>query len=620
MKKHYSICRLGLSFCLATLLAGCHVQQGPKLTSGQVVAKRSSVTATAYLQQAKDAPSEERATLLLQAVGTLLAAGNKTEAARLMKNLSGQPLTQESATQLQLLQAKLNLEQNHPGTAKWILLGLKTDGVDDPAAINRSRDQLLVQVYQAEGRWLLGIQAQAKLIGELDEGEEKSNRVLTLWNQLSSQPVLRLHQWLAQVPDQSASAGWLNLAIIMQEDRLASRNWFNDLAKWQQEFPQHAAASLIPKAPKLAEIVDKKTDGPRKIVLLLPLTGPHAKQGEAIRRGFYAAYFNQRQQAGAQTTRVQVYDTNQVSMGILLNRIREQHITAVVGPLLKKNVQELLAKPALGVPVLALNAANQTQKDVIQFSLSPEASMDQLTAGIAAAKRWRVAVLAPSSALGDRSLERLRSDWGYYHGDLVGVFRYGKASTYAAGIRELLNINQAVARKQQLRRAINKKFRFVAHGRKDIDAFVLIGNRMAAQSLRPLLDFYFAGKVPVYSTAQLVKGLRQSKHSTDLNGIQFLAAPWLVAPANRLPRRNAVIRSELQKTWPNSTRKNALLYAMGVDAYFVMGRFQMLRSVPNSSYFGETGVLTVDSNGRIFPRLLWAQFQRGKVKLLNKHG
>lgn len=596
--------------CLAGILAGCQTQRPSTFTSQQRIAKRPSVTAATYLQQAKRAEGDKKFSLLLLASDAALANGNLRQAKKLLRRLADQELSEQQVLRLRLLQAEYQLASNHPARAKSILLRSRDA---DLFGLGQQRQRLLVQAYQRLGQRLMAIKTEVYVLRQVRDPAERNREMIGLWEQLSSQPLSQLQHWVVQVPADSPIAGWLRLAMIMREDEIASPEWYRDLNQWREGFPNHLATALIPSGP-----AKSTARQPERIALLLPLTGPHAVQGEAVRRGFYAAYFQQRDKQGAQAPVLQVYDTNEAPIATLLQRVQEQRMTEIVGPLLKPNLQTLLQQPPKGIPVLALNSVAKNAAGVVQFSLAPESSVDQLAAGMAAAKRWRVAVLAPNNALGERLLQRFRGDWSQYHGDVVGVFRYEKTAGYAAGVQRLLNIDQANARKKRLQRVLGKKLRFLADRRQDIDAILLIGDRSAAQSLKPLLSFYFAGNLPVYTTSQLVDSPGKHRRLADLNGLQFLATPWQAIPLAKIPLPIGQIRAQLQQTWPRSTRKNAQFYAMGVDAYFVLQRLPMLQSMPNFSYFGETGLLSMDVNHRIYPRLLWAKLAGGKTQLLDR--
>ena len=613
METHYLKVRLGLSLCFAGLLPGCQLQhEQASLASEQVIAKRPSVTAADYLRQEKKAEPGDQVSLLLEAANASLADGNSNQASRLAQDLSNRGLMGEAAERLQLLHAALNLADEQPQRAQSILLKMGEINAYD---LNRQRIQLLIQAYQMLGQKLKSIKLQAHLLSQMSNTDETNSERMELWEQLSRQPLPQLKQWLGEVQNSSEVAGWLRLAMIMREEDVASSEWLHALAQWREAFPKHPASVLIP--PLVS--ASAETKAPKRIALMLPLTGPYAAQGESVRRGFYAAYFQQREKQGDQAPVLQVYDTNETPMDMLLQRAKEQQATEIVGPLLKKNLEALLENSPLGIPVLALNSIDKTVPGVIQFSFSPEALIDQLAEKVAAAKRWRVAILVPNTASGERLLDRFRADWSYYRGDVVGVFRYDKVSGYDAGIQHLLNRDQAKVREDELQRLLGKKLRIMANTRQDIDAFVLIGERSVAQSLRPLLSFYFAGNLPVYTTSQLIDNPSEQSGLTDLNGVQFLATPWQAMSTETIPLKIGKIRAQLQQAWPDAARKNGVFYAMGVDAYFLLERLSMLQSMPHFSYFGETGVLTIDPNQRIYPRLLWLKLIGGKPELLN-HG
>jgi outer membrane PBP1 activator LpoA protein len=599
---------------VASLLVGCEIE--PQSQTSVIVprvAKRPSVTAATYLQQAKYASDDQKVTLFLKAASAALADGSPRQAEKILARVAEQPLSDQEKARLALLQAEWELANNQPAAAKALLL---QNVSADSYGFAEERQQLLAAAYQALGERLMAIRTSADFLGEIPDEGERNQAMMNLWDWLSGESLSQLQQWALQVPRDSVVAGWLSLAIIMHQDEVASLKWNADLAKWRAQYPSHMASALIPKAitgPSLAH------EQPERIALLLPLTGPYAQQGEAVRRGFYAAYFEKHDKINESVAALKVYDTNEVPMATLLERIRAEQMTTIVGPLLKPNVKALMEQIPSEMRVLTLNSVGQSASNVVQFSLSPESKIDELAAGMAAAKRWRIAVLVSDNAMGSRLLERFRSDWNQYRGDTVGVFRYGKQADYAAGIQALLNIDQANARHKELQSVLNKKLRFIVNRRQDIDAVLLIGDREAAQSLKPLLNFYFAEDLPVYTTSQLIDNPNDKHVASDLNGVVCLATPWQAMPMASIPPSLGEIRAQLQQTWPSSTRKNADFYAMGIDAYFILERLSVLQNMPNFSYLGETGFLSVDANHRIYPRLLWVKLSQNKVILSDRN-
>ncbi|MDB4536967.1 penicillin-binding protein activator, partial [Oceanospirillaceae bacterium] len=55
------------------------------------------------------------------------------------------------------------------------------------------------------------------------------------------------------------------------------------------------------------------------------------------------------------------------------------------------------------------------------------------------------------------------------------------------------------------------------------------------------------------------------------------------------------------------------LFAIGIDAYRLFPRLEQLQAFNNSRVHGVTGLLQMNSQGRIFTHSSWGQFRAGKV-------
>jgi hypothetical protein len=97
----------------------------------------------------------------------------------------------------------------------------------------------------------------------------------------------------------------------------------------------------------------------------------------------------------------------------------------------------------------------------------------------------------------------------------------------------------------------------------------------------------------------------------DMNDVKFSDMPWTLS-------KNDGIKKQIEKLWPDSSKKYMRLYALGVDAFNVIPELNRLRRNQFSSYQGETGLLYIDVNNRILRRLIWAQFVAGKPRVLDK--
>ena len=60
------------------------------------------------------------------------------------------------------------------------------------------------------------------------------------------------------------------------------------------------------------------------------------------------------------------------------------------------------------------------------------------------------------------------------------------------------------------------------------------------------------------------------------------------------------------------------LYALGVDAYHIIPELNRLRRNQFAAYQGETGTLYLDVDNKLQRKLMWAQFKKGRPKVIQK--
>ena len=135
--------------------------------------------------------------------------------------------------------------------------------------------------------------------------------------------------------------------------------------------------------------------------------------------------------------------------------------------------------------------------------------------------------------------------------------------------------------------------------------FLLSGNSAEARSIKPLLAFHYAGKLPVYSTSSIYNG-RADPKNRDLDGINFAETPWLL---DSNPDLRATIAAGAADS-DTYTRLNAL----GADAFLLQVRFLQLQAGPDALVRGNTGLLSMDPSLQIRRELSLATFDGGAVK------
>lgn len=453
--------------------------------------------------------------------------------------------------------------------------------------------------------------------------------------------------------------GWLALVNIghsIDDPQQAGA----DVVRWREHYPEHPAqdsviTSVLAARPRILRL-------PKKIALILPLNNRYAKAASAVRDGFLAAYYSQ-QPNETDNTRlpinpldafgatevpsedmpapdaysdintsyannfdtpasvvpsIEIYDAG--NDPTLIDLIYEQAIDDgaefIVGPLHKDSVNQLASHDELAVPVLALNHSElhgstgeeKLPANLFQLGLSPEHEARQV-----AERAWldghsRAAIITPSTTWGERVAKAFSTRWRQFGGHVVEKQTYdAKKSDYSLPIRRLLNVDESQQRKKDLRRLLGKKLEFIPRRRQDIDLIFMAAASKQARLIKPQLRFHHAPKVPVYATSHSYSGSINADMDRDMDGVLFCDMPWTL----NADRPEQMLKNEIEAIWPNASKRYSRLFALGVDAYRVIGELNGLRRNRSEFYAGETGDLYLDVANRLQRRLSWAKFERG---------
>lgn len=356
------------------------------------------------------------------------------------------------------------------------------------------------------------------------------------------------------------------------------------------------------------------SSSPHHIALLVPLTGPLAHQGKVVRDGFFAAYYQNPQH----TTKITIMDTNRNNIVALYQQAAQQGADFIVGPLIKNDLQQLVKAKAISLPTLALNALDDNPSRInqlFQFGLSPIDESIQ-----AASKAWddqqkRIIIISPSGSWEEKIVSAFMNQWKYLGGQVTTHLLYNNHTDLNAAVATLLNIDKAEGRHQELSSLLNKKIRFIPYRRQDFDAVFLVAKPTVARQIIPLLKFYYAGDIPVYSLSMTYPGTIQSSGDPDLNGLIFNDMPWILQKEDIQSSFNGAIRQQIRSLWPTEYHHYSRLFALGVDAYNLISELPQLSRSHESGMNGATGTLYVLPNQRIYRKLLWAKMIKGQPQL-----
>ena len=330
---------------------------------------------------------------------------------------------------------------------------------------------------------------------------------------------------------------------------------------------------------------------PRKLAVLLPMTGQLATAASPVRDGLLAAYYAERRDR----PELVFYDPLGTAAGAVAARDRAiaEGADQMLGPLGRDEVSALF-NGAQGTPLLALNRGNAAPpENAGDFSLAPE---DE---GVAAAEYLlsrnarRVLVLSNGDDHAQRSIAalrtRLEADGGAIAGTLAIVG--DKPGDQSAALR-------AAATRE---------------GGVDALLIALRGNQ--ARLVVPQLFAAGLGDKLRVATSQLSSGTGKAEEDRALDGIAFASETWLAGGLSGLPSA-----ATLGKELPTARGPAARLFAFGHDAWLLSAYLQHLAERPDASVQGATGTLRLDAAGNVRRTPAWATFSNGVVVPLAGRG
>jgi hypothetical protein len=606
----------GAALIAALFVTACQVpvtQPGREPTDRRLVTQAEKLSrdgdhrgaAQTFEQAAAQAPGELRDRFLLRAAREYVRANDVDQANALLKQV-GTTLPSADFALRAAVAAEIDLQQQKPERALAEL-----DRIPQPWPREDVSDLLALRARAqfAMNRPAAGVTtALERERGLNNQDEVRANRRL-IWQGIQQSAAGNAD--FSAPPGASATVtGWLELG---RAALTAARNPFTaneDLADWRSRYPSHPANALLNEdvLPELGVGLDY----PPQIGLILPLSGRQQGAGVAVRDGFLAALL---QQEPSKRPVIDVYDSAEMGATTAYRRAIADGAQFIVGPLTKDDVSAIATSGETSVLTLALNQTGDEVSQpslMFQFALDPEDEARQVAQRVAADGRMRGLLLLPNNEWGQRVFKAFDTELKTLGGTIAAMRFYDPTERdYSQPITKLLLIDESRARASALGATIGTHLEFEPRRRGDAQ-FVFIGAQpVQGRSLRPALRFHLAEDLPVYATSDIFEP--DAEANSDLEGVIFPDMPWVISP----DAVSTQLRTALSKHWPVRAKGRGRLYAFGFDAYRLVpllkaGKFGNEHAVP-----GMTGLLSVDSKGRIRRELDWAQVAGGKPNPLS---
>jgi outer membrane PBP1 activator LpoA protein len=592
---------LSILILSGAILTGC-VSTRP-LSTGQSPAR--TLSAQEYLRLAQTEPSKQ-SYYYLQATEAYLNNHQAKLAYPLLQTVQINRLSPSDAQLYQLVSAHYQIEMGQLQSATDKINTVLNN--DNPNTANQIlAHRLLAKIFQAQSNVTASIEQLSLVQPLLNNAALAQQNLLDIWQPLQKLHAASLRDLLATTHSNLAR-GWIELALI-DKNYLTPDQLINEINNWQSHFPDHPANLLI---NNKGLILNKL---PQHVALLLPLQGPLADSAEAVRNGFFAAFYAAKSHQRFAPT-ISVHDTSSGDIASIYQQAISQGADFVVGPLTKENVASLSHSP-LTVPTLALNSIQDNREqavtNLLQFDLSPRNEAKEV-----ANKAWqnnynRAVIFAGNDDWSNSIARAFQQQWQSLGGRVVSVVHLSNPTQLDAQIRQLLKVQTLIAagnrQKSQFRLSQDINFDFV---------FLATAGTQAQQIL-PLLRFYSLSTIPVYATSLIYDGNATNLNNNDLNGIYFCSMPWLIDPATNLSSSVFDIRNRILSLWSSSFNRNPKLYALGVDAYNLIPELNKLVLFPGLGISGATGKLYIDNNHYINRQLTWAEMVNGNPESMPQH-
>ena len=552
---------------LSMALAGCSNLLGSSFT--QTLQQDANASSEFYMNKLGQAQElEDQQTYKLLAARVLISE-NKVEQSEALLSELGE-LNDAQKLDRALIEARISAAKNANEVAQNQLRTLDLNKLS-PSQKSRYYETLAI-VAENRKDIIEAVKARVKIDENLTDVQRRQDNVDKTWALLRSANTGVINN--ASDEGNAALGGWLNLIKTYNDYIRQPIQLSQALQSWKNAYPNHAAATLFPK--ELLTLLNFQQTNVSQIGLLLPLSGDGQILGTTIQSGFNDA-------KGNSTIPVQVFDTSMNSVQDIIAQAKQAGIKTLVGPLLKQNLDVILADPAQiqGMDVLALNATPNSRAigQLCYYGLSPEDEAES-----AANKMWNDGIRSPLVAMP-------QNDLGQRVGNAFNV-RWQQLAGTDANIR-YYNLPADVTY-------------FLQENGSNSTALYVVANPDELVEMKGYLT-NSAPNLRIYASSRSSSNTASSNPEfvTQMNGVQFSDIPFF-------KETNSPQYQKLAKT-TGSEYQLMRLYAMGADAWLLINQFNELRQVPGYRLSGLTGILSAGTNCNVERDMTWYQYQNGAV-------
>jgi len=593
---------------------------GPSTKKGPSEFANPAQNLEAILQQADQAVPEKRNSLLVQAAGILLNEQRQEKALELLVHIDTRYLNAQEMDTYHLFYGEALVWENPENSAQKTLERQKASLGQLLSVKNPSDHSIEWQIryyqsisdsYFVNGNYFEAAKQRIGLDDLINQQQVLEDNNEKIWFAISEMSPEFLENIISDFNSARVN-GWLEIVQINKHWGNRPDELIKQMENWKKRYPLHPAMVVQPRMLKRVALVEDFK--PKKVAVLLPLSGRFARTGKMVHDGLVAAQYQQ--QNVDDIPSIQFYDTaKSLSGAASYNQAIADGADFVIGPLIKKSVNEIVNLESLTTPVLFLNTASEEISQhqlVYQFVFSIEDKAIQ-----AAHRAWeqgyrKAIAFLPKDQRGQRAQVAFKKYFEQLGGELIDTEEFDDIKKLKNNVQNLLRVNASFERKRKLEQILGRNIESKIRRRQDADFIFMISTPEEARRIKPFIDFYFALDLPVISTERVYSGSPEPQQDNDLNGVEFSDIPLYISQQpDILETRKAIMEID-----PDILRgTNGRFFSLGYDAYQIITQIAKLQAFPDYRWYGLSGEIGVDEQGLVHRYLTWAKFSKGIPKV-----
>lgn len=593
--QRFNIKHLFMPFFMVLFLSACNVDLFSG-SSSSILQRDANASSEFYLNRAEQAKDKtEKINYQLLAARILLTENKMRQAEVLLASL--QDLDNDQLVDQNLIQAQIYANKRENTQATTLLQTIQLNQL----SLSQKARYYIAQSKIANNQNNLTDAVKSLIFADqvINDTERKQQNINHIWALLRSGSATSLKN-IAAEPGDVALNGLLSLINTYNANISQPEHLRNAIQNWKNAYPNHSAAYLLPS--EIQNALNYQQSTINNIALLLPISGNAQLIGETIKLGFDEA-------RGKSAVQVTTYDTITTPINDILDQAKASGAQAVVGPLIKNKVDELLYSDISGLHVLTLNSTQNTHliPNMCYYGLSPEAE-----ARSAANRIWddgirTPLVIVPQNDLGQRTAAAFNLRWQQLAATDATTQFYSSSDDMLVALQSGLGNIQS---EQHNEATSGSSVQTNGYTREDVQALYIIADSTGLLDIKNSINNSpYAHSLQVYASSRSHSPNNGPDYRLTMEGLKFSDIPFLS------DNQNSQYSQVSNATGGDFSMMR--LYAMGADAWLLINKFNELRQIPGYSINGLTGKLSAGNNCNIDREMTWFEYQNGQVRVLN---